>query len=691
MKTENIANLIIFIFIYAFLFSYFKPTLLFSQTLTNGGDTGSHISPFFYMRDYLLPNFKIVGWYQGWYAGIPIFHFYFPLVYALMSFISYIIPATISFKIGTVLGTFLLPLTTFLAMKIFGFKFPLPILSSLITLLLLFNEGNSMWGLNIPSTLAGEFSESFSFSLMILFFPLSYLSMKEKKFLIPSSILFTLILLSHVITAIVAFLSSLFLLFIGNPKEIFKRLFLIYFLSFLLSSFWFLPLIFKLKYATPFFVKWYFSDFRKEMFPNIFLPFLFLSIFGIFLSIKKKEKRILYLLFPILPSILLFYLSPFLGIVDIRFLPFIQFFLLLPSSYFLCFLFSHFKSGGKFALLIITSILILIWVKSNITYIGSWIEWNYSGYENKKLWNVYSSINNFLKQNSNARVVYEHTSLNEELGTVRAFENLPLLSGRPTLEGLFFQSIETVPFVFYIQSLITPTPSCPFPEWQCTSFNLTKAWKYLKLFNVEHFIVRSDEVKKEIRNNNLYELAANFTPYEIYRVKGNEGKYVYVPKYFPVYLKTENWRKTFYYDWFPKEELLDIPLVIEKDNFPEAKSIEELPKIEVDNNCKIEENVSNEEIKFLTNCTGKPHIIRISYFPNWKVEGAEKIYLVSPSFMLVFPNRSYVRIYYSQTLIDKVGAISSVFGIVLITILLVKNSKRGKFFLKNLQKKLKIL
>ena len=684
-STDKI-DIILLLSIYIFLLIYFKPHLILSKTLTNGGDTGSHLYPFFYMKDYLLPNAKIIGWSPGWYAGLPMFQFYFPFLFLLASLLSYIIPASISFKIITLLGTFLLPLSTYFALKVLGFRFPTPIVSALLSLVILFNEGNSMWGINIPSTLAGEFCEIFSFSLMILFLAFLYKGIKEGKYLLLNSVLFSIVTISHIIPSIVAFATSSFFIFSRKFKENIKYLFLLYITSFLLLSFWLLPLIFRLNYTTPFFVKWYFSDLRKEIFPNIFLPFLALSAISITLYIRKDE-RVRYFLFPILPSIILFYLSPYLGIVEIRFLPFIQYFLILSSS----FIFSLIPDKLKGISLLLFSLFLFVWISKNVSYIPYWIEWNYSGYESKPKWEIFKSINEFLKGNySSARVVYEHTTENEQLGTIRAFELLPLLSGRATLEGLYFQSSISVPFVFYIQSLITPTPSCPFPEWKCTTFNLTRAYDYLRLFNVEYIIVRTEEVKREIRKNDFYKLEATFGEYEIYRVEKNENKYVYVPSCYPVFFDSKNWKKDFYYQWFSDEKNLRIPVVIERDNFPVVSDLKNLECIEIDNDCKIEEIIENERIVFNTSCPRKPHIIRITYYPDWISKGGEKLYLVSPSFILIFPKENHVEIYFGQSLITKIGNLLSIVGFILL-ILLLRSSKRGLSNLKRLALKTKSL
>ncbi len=52
-----------------FAASYVPASLLFSSTITNGGDMGSHYYPAFYLREVLLPRGQLMGWCLGNYAG----------------------------------------------------------------------------------------------------------------------------------------------------------------------------------------------------------------------------------------------------------------------------------------------------------------------------------------------------------------------------------------------------------------------------------------------------------------------------------------------------------------------------------------------------------------------------------------------------------------------------------------------
>ncbi len=288
---------------------------------------------------------------------------------------------------------------------------------------------------------------------------------------------------------------------------------------------------------------------------------------------------------------------------------------------------------------------------------------------------------------SDPRVVYEHSSEHNAAGTPRAYESLPLFSGRSTLEGLYMQSSPTAPFVFYIQSEISKVNSCPFwKNWPCTSFNIEDGTEHLKLFNVQYLIARSDQVKNAVRNHPEYRRVEIFEPYEIYELMTNENRYVTVPRYEPFLLETKDW-KNVSYEWFRDLSKIDIPLVFvdrmsdeDRIKFKSIEKLEDLTGIPIDTDCNLDETVSNEEVTFTTSCIGEPHIIRISYHPNWKVDGADKVYLASPSFMLVYPNQEKVRLYYGNSLIDNIGIVLTISGILFIIYsILSRNQKISKF------------
>jgi hypothetical protein len=67
-------------------------------------------------------------------------------------------------------------------------------------------------------------------------------------------------------------------------------------------------------------------------------------------------------------------------------------------------------------------------------------------------------------------------------------------------------------------------------------------------------------------------------------------------------------------------------------------------------------------VSFHTDRIGEPHIVKVSWFPNWKVEGAEGPWLLSPGLMVVVPTQSEVRLSYRDTPVELVGKALTVTG-----------------------------
>lgn len=808
LNEENIVDVIVLVVVYWYLLGFFDPGLMLAETITAGGDTASHYYPAEYMRDYLLPNWHLSGWCPGNYAGFPIFQFYFPIAFLLMAVMGYVIPLQISFKLVTVLGTFLLPLMTYLSMRAMKFRFPTPILAATFTLCLLFLEANSMWGGNIPSTLAGEFTYSLSMSLAVLFMGTLYRGIEEKKYVIHNAVLMALISLTHVYTLLFVLASSAILLILKERSEFRSRLEYMaktYILAFLLSAFFTVPLAAKLGHTTAYDLVWHITDVRKLV-PTIMLPQMLVILGALVLvsvkvikSLYSKKPRTgdegdikrlyipiaaVYLLsllgvtswlislhikdFPSIESIsnalvipaimvslvgtmLLFYFSQrnrivefdprvvylgfamvvgagfygtarYLGVVDIRFVPFIHLFMMFVAAYLVVTTVRKLNAVWMIPLIIV--FLTMFWVndynvitdqaskilKGDVgngfnaifdemmkwNYNGftpAWIKWNYEGFERKSLWPQFSGVNEFLRGDQNdPRVVYEHSDHHNAAGTTRAYESLPLFSGRSTLEGLYMQSITSAPFVFYIQAEIGKQQSCPFyMHYPCTQFNLVNGTEHLKMFNVKHLIARSDEAKNALDSHPEYTLVKKIDPYSVYELTTNSNHYVTVPEYEPMLFKTHNW-KDVSYDWFRNSDLIGTPLVfvsmVDKSDEERFKfvvwdgSLDSVKKIPLDNSdCIVHEYVGNEFIDFNTTCPGKPHLISMSYFPNWQVDGADKVYLVSPSFMLVYPNTNHVRLHYSKIWVDWLGILLSTIGVlIIIYAIFSQNQSLKRFF-----------
>jgi len=670
LSFESVADLVILALILVFFLSFFAPNQLFSSTITTGGDTGSHYNTAVYLKEALLPQGKIMGWMMGNYAGFPLFYHYFPLPFVLMAGLSFILPLQIAFKLISVLGIFLLPLSIYFSFRALKYDFPVPITSALFTLPFLFNEANSMWGANIPSTLAGEISYSLGISLAFLFFGTLYAGIRDKKWIILNGLLVCLLGLSHGYSLIFGLVIGSYFLFSRQSfKDNLWYLVRVFGLGTLLLGFWFLPFLATLPYVTEYVTAWYIKSIF-EVLPRVLIPGAILSLLAIFLNLF--DRRTWYFIYTIALCLLLYFLGPRIGVLDIRFIPILQIFIaIFGATLPLVFLK---EMNFKQALPGILLLSVILWTAVNVTFIKGWIAWNYSGFDGKNTWPLLQQISTHLRSPDNGRVVYEHSPLHNAFGTERVFESLPLFAQRNTLEGLYMQSSPSSPFIFYIQSEVSKVCSGPFPQYQYTHLNLPTALPHLLLFNVAQYIVRTPEAKKAAAETPGFQLEKTFGEYQIYRLTGNDGHYVVPLRYEPVFFRTDKW-KLASFDWF-RNYTGDEPFLVFRDDprFKEkASDLSALPKVPLKMaQPEIKETIKNEEIIFDTNLIGQPHLIKVSYHPNWQVEGADKVYFVSPSFMLVYPQQTHVRLYFGQTIWNYLGEGMTLVGLMLVLFSLIR-------------------
>jgi hypothetical protein len=143
------------------------PTLLFSSSIITGGDTGSHLAVPAYLKSVGDP-FNLTPWYPGWFAGMPAYTYYFVLPDVLAWFGSYIIGFAVAFKLATILGSVLMPITAYIMGRLFKAPRPVPAALAVATLPFLFDASFTIDGGNLFSSMAGEYAFALSLALALL-------------------------------------------------------------------------------------------------------------------------------------------------------------------------------------------------------------------------------------------------------------------------------------------------------------------------------------------------------------------------------------------------------------------------------------------------------------------------------------------------------------------------------------------
>ncbi|MDA2934757.1 6-pyruvoyl-tetrahydropterin synthase-related protein [Acidobacteria bacterium AH-259-D05] len=673
-KIRSGINLLLLLLILLFLLSYFEPHLLFTDTTPAGGDTPSHFTAAHHFRDIFFNHGQVTGWDYGNLAGYPLFQYYFPLPFILCALFSLILPLSVSFKIVTVMGTFLLPLSTFYFLKRLDFQFPIPIIGSSSVLLFLFVESQSMWGGNIASTLAGEFTYSLGMALALFYLGSVYRDIGSGRGIWKNSFLLALTGFSHGCALLVAAITPLYCLFQGaRTFDRLKYYLKVNLLAFMFLAFWLVPWLLSQEYTTEFNFRWVFHSW-SELFPAILLPLYALAaisgLYSLYHLVRSKneqgievQKNLVYLWFGALVCVVFFYIGHQLNVVDIRFIPFLQLFVVLIGGVFLGTVVQRVPVNWSFTIAIV--LLAVVWTDYNSETNRAWIKWNNEGFEKKPRWPVLDEVRGFLEGTfEDPRVVYEHSPLHDQFGSVRTFESLPYFSGRATLEGAYLQSSVNSPFIFYLQSEVSKVSSCPLPDYHCSSLDLRRALPHLELFNVSNLILRSDSAKQQARRLPEFVLEKSVAPLEIYRISDDNAHYVVPLSCKPVLYSGEDWKR-WSFQWFRNYHSNSVPVVMDQNPAPQdrsgfARETEVFPVVETcspqSGDCRVEEIIEHDRILVRTSCIGHPLLVKMSYHPRWKVKGASKVYLAAPGFMIVFPQQTEVELRFGWGASEYLGA-----------------------------------
>ncbi|MFH0925790.1 MAG: hypothetical protein V1872_09220 [bacterium] len=568
MNIKNLNRLyqfVVLIILIIFILSYLNPKLIFSNTTPTGGDIPAHVYLVSHLKKSLINKGKIISWAQGWWAGFPMYQYYFCLPYILMAILSFLIPVNIAFKIIANAGIVLLPISVFFSLKWMKFEDEIPSLGAISTILFLFTTAHNMWGVNIYSTLAGEIANSISFVIMVLFLGSFYKDIKQVRFSLWTVILYILLFYSHFFTTIVASVTVFFLPFLFKGDQIKKRV-VIYLktsiLTFLLAAWWIIPLLNKNGYSVEFGGDWKLTLWKT--FPNYTIILIILVLIAFFKAIISKRPNILYCFTLFFLSIIAFYTGGRINasFTNIRFWPFIFYELHILAAIGLGILIKKIKA--RQILVVILMILVLMAVDSSKNDIRNWFKWNYEGLEGKADYNIFRKLLMPL-DGTKGRLANDLHEDNNFLGSTRVFETVPALIDKNILEGGIVNSATGSMFSYYIQGE-TSKDCAGFPiNVQPTSFDIYRATKHLELFNVKHFIAYWDKTKEALQSHPQWKLLKSIGNYKLFELATNEGNYVYIPKHYPIYVDTKHWKDNSL-EWIYNIDAIDYPFVFLKKN-----------------------------------------------------------------------------------------------------------------------------
>jgi hypothetical protein len=311
------------------------------------------------------------------------------------------------------------------------------------------------------------------------------------------------------------------------------------------------------------------------------------------------------------------------------------------------------------------------------SFVDSWAAWNYSGYEGKDSYPEYraaiDTMSKLGKTNGCGRAMWEYSSDLNRYGTPMAMMLLPFWTDGciGSMEGLYFESSATTPFHFLNAAELSKAPSNPVRDMPdrpvpYSSFNLENGVRHLQLMGVRYYMAFSDEAVAAADKSPELTLVAQSAPWKVYEIRDSEP--VAPLTYQPAVLKgMSNANPAWDRDaiaWYTDPTALDVPLAPsgpadwQRVARGQAPRKTKLPKVAVSH---IHEG--DLTVSFDVDRTGVPVLVKTSYFPNWTVKGAPRVYRVTPNLMVVVPTSKHVTLTYGTTPVDWLGYLVSALGI----------------------------
>lgn len=737
------------------IFIVMNPGLIFSSTTPTGGDMGAHVFGPAFLRDTLLPEGRVMGWSNDWFAGFPAFYFYFPLPSLTIVFLDFFLPYGVAFKLVTVMGLLAMAPAVYFHTRALNLGKHVSLIAAGSGAVFAFYESYSIYGGNIASTLAGEFSYSWSFALSLVYLGLLIKAVRDdRKYVKWAALALALTALSHILTTIVVIFASLF---VFGWKKGPARTAIIWFWGFAIAAFWALPLLLRIGLTSD--MGWTPLSRWEEIFPVEIWLLLPVAIPAAVWAVRKTKRSLPILaatLLPViyfpLPVILPDLLPGLFGgerwkLWNGRLLPYwyfgVAFFaalglgvavmwlsrrlpsrihanypralilvsfavgvgLVVDSDEFpgwswivvvlaglgalgLSYLFANTVNTRNFLTTTAVAVVVL-GATAGVTFVDGWSKWNYEGYEAKEPWPEYEALMMELDALPDGRVQWESNSELNQYGTPMSPMLIPYWTegSHKSMEGLYFESSLTTPFHFINHSEMSYKPSNPIPGLKYHTFDMERGLSHMDLYGVEYYVSFTPEAASKAGRTEGFDQVATAEPFHIFRLPDTElvVPATHEPAVYDVPERgllaaligsetvtgADGEPLPSFHDlsleWYEDVENLDRWVVADgPEEWTRIQSIDERPDVELDVPAGAVSDivVDHHRISFTTEAVGVPHLVKVSYFPNWTATGADGPWRASPSLMVVVPTQNEVVLEFDDTWAESGGKILTFGGVV---------------------------
>lgn len=774
---ERWAGLAVAVAACVYVAAQLHPDLWLRNTTPNGGDLGAHVWWPAFLRDHWFGRGRLAGWAPDWYAGFPAGQFYFPVPALLISLLDLLgLPYNVAFKLVAMSGPVLLPLAAYQFARGLRFPWPAPPVFAVVAVRYLFEirrgveqpgkESWTIYGGNLASTLAGEFSFTIALVLALLFLAALARSLdRGRRLWLPASLL-ALTVLSHIVVGAFAAAAAVLVWLLRRPNRTVVPALAIAAVGALLTTIWTLPLLSTQDYTQSMRYEKVLHYVKQLDHPSWVWMLAGIAVVAAGWWRRKSTGLLVALA---VGFAFLFRFWPEHHVWNTRFLPFYWLSVMLLAGMgvvelarFAGMLFvgaadwvnyqgplapgadapTDGEAGPETAApavwrppaverreaeheaivveddpadprvrrglvlsSVVTAVVVAVamvwstwWVHDHRYFVPSWAKWNFSGYEAKPAYGEYREIIDTMSELPPGRALWEPSGDIDKYGTTLALMLLPYWThGRiGSMEGIYFESSATTAYHFLTVSRLAAAPSNPVRGLAYGSTaDFDQGVRQLRKLGVRYFMAQSDDVKARADADPDLRLVAEVPDrdgqppkgWKIYEVSGVSlvEPLASAPVVVPVEGGTSS--ECFGKDepppgandpelppwecaaapWWMDATRVDRPFTTEgPQEWPRATlgelgttPAEPLPEVEVS-----EVRTSTDHVRFHVSRTGVPVVVKVSYFPNWKVSGADGPWRISPNFMVVVPTSKDVTLTYGLTKADWLGRVGFLLGLV---------------------------
>jgi hypothetical protein len=754
------------------ILSVLHPSLILRNNTPTGGDMGAHVWGPAYLRDVLLPHWRLTGWSMDWYSGLPAYRFYMVVPALAIVLLDLVLPYGIAFKLIVVAGLVAFPVCVYAMARIAKLLYPLPELMVIGATMFIFDESFTIYGGNIASTMAGEFSHSIALALSMVAFGFFARGLDDGKHRVWAAVFIALSALSHGIVLIFVFGGAVVMFLLRMDKQRFRYAFTTLLTAVLLSAFWVVPFLgghsfmTDMKYGSEpgggsFTTMW---DMYFPLVTSLDILLVSLSIVGFIASIAKK--RFFGIWMGTYTIVLMIGVKvaqgglPVIGLLwNPRILPFIyllRYMLAAIGVYelglFLRQSIALQKSPGQIprpastnvstSLLWVTTLLCLVvlgaryhtlpgggltnsatgtkysWgplqFSSARAFSDGWARWNFEGYEGKSSYGEYRGLVDTMDglgkdpQHGCGQSIWENNSDLNKYGTTMALMLLPYWTNGciGSMEGLYFEASGTTPYHFIAAAALSKQSSNPVRELRYDNNDPVKGVAYMRMLGVRYYMALTPEAISKA--DALPELAkvATSGPWHVYEIQ--DTTLVEPLSVEPVVVneregdRRERWLEvgTSYFqhndewsallvdhgpdEWQRIDVIPDTTRAVGEpgESGRQVDIVTASPATVYASRNLAPVTVTNvkkgtESISFTVDKIGVPVLVKVSYFPNWKVTGASGVYRAAPNMMVVVPTSKNVTLSYEATRLDSSAYVLTLIGIVMATFMYRRRFRYG--------------